>query len=70
MIPGSPDDQPPDTRLTVREQLEFMQVINHETNTPARRLLDYWAQPDDLGPHAQRLLTETFKLLWRTPTDP
>lgn len=66
MRPGSPDDQPPDMRLSVREQLEFMRIIDQETNLPARRLLDYWAHHDDLGPHAERLLAATFKLMWRS----
>lgn len=66
---GSPGDQRPEIWLPVREQLAFMRIVDRETNAPGRRLLDRWAQPEDLGPNAERLLAETFKLMWRTPPD-
>jgi hypothetical protein len=69
MRPDDPDKQPaPD--LTDEEQHAFDRIIERETNENARRLLDYWARPEDLGPHAGRLLAETFTMLWRRPTTP
>lgn len=56
----------PDTRLTTAEQLAYQQIVQHETTDTGRRILDRWAQPDDAHPHAERALTETLKLLWRT----
>jgi hypothetical protein len=66
---ASPGDQRPAIWLTVREQLAYSRIVQHETNAPGRRLLDIWARPEDLGPNAERMLTETFRLMWRTPTD-
>lgn len=57
----------PVIHLTVREQLTFMRIVDRETHRPARRLLDIWARPEDLGAQAGRLLAETFRLMWRTP---
>lgn len=57
----------PDTRLTTAEQLAYQQIVQHETTDTGRRMLDRWAQPDDVAhPHADRALTETFRLLWRS----
>lgn len=66
---GSPGDHRPAIRLPVREQLNFMRIIDHETNHHGRRLLDIWARPEDARPHAERILTETFRLMWRTPAE-
>lgn len=66
---SSPGDHRPAIRLSVREQLAFMRIVQHETNEAGRRMLDIWARPGDAGPHAGRVLTETFRLLWRTPPD-
>jgi hypothetical protein len=66
---ASPGDQRPAIWLPVREQLAYSRIVQHETNAPGRRLLDIWARPEDLGPNAEKLLTETFRLMWRTPPD-
>jgi hypothetical protein len=66
-MPSSPGDHRPAIRLTTREQLDFLRIIQHETTETGRRILDRWAQPNNAHPHAERALTETFKLLWRTP---
>ena len=63
---GRPDDQRPAAPLTVREQLTFMQIIDHETNRGPRRLLDYWAWSEDLHPQGEKLLAEALQMLWRT----
>lgn len=67
---SSPGDHQPAIRLSVREQLAFMRIVQHETNEAGRRMFDIWARPADTHPHADRILTETFRLLWRTPADP
>ncbi len=59
-------ERPPDIRLSVRETLEFLRIIESETNARPRRLLDYWATPDNLGPHTARILNETLGTLWRS----
>jgi hypothetical protein len=63
----TPGDHRPVIRLSVREQMRFLLIVDRETHRPARRLLDLWAQPEDLGPHAEALLTETFRAMWRKP---
>lgn len=62
----TPGDQRPVIRLSVREQMRFLLIVDRETRRPARRLLDLWARPEDLGPHAERMLTETLRAMWRT----
>lgn len=61
-----PGDQRPVIRLSVREQMRFLLIVDRETRRPARRLLDLWAQAEDLGQHAERMLTETLRAMWRT----
>jgi hypothetical protein len=67
----TPGDQRPVVRLSVWEQMRFLLIVDRETHRPARRLLDLWAQPEDLGPHVEQLLTETLRAMWRRPlTEP
>lgn len=63
----TPGDQRPVIRLGIWEQMRFLLIVDRETNRPARRLLDLWAQPADLGEHAERMLDETLRRMWRTP---
>jgi hypothetical protein len=62
----TPGDHRPVIRLSVSEQMRFLLIVDRETRRPARRLLDLWVQPEDLGPHAEQLLTETLRAMWRT----
>jgi hypothetical protein len=66
---GSPGDHRPTIQLPLRDQLAFMKLVDAETHRAERRLLDSCARPGDMGPHAEHLLTETFRLMWRTPPD-
>lgn len=68
-MPSSPGDHQPAIRLSAREQLAFMRIVQRETNQAGRRMLGAWAQPGDPR-DTDRLLAETFRLLWRTPADP
>jgi hypothetical protein len=60
-----PGDHRPVIRLGIWEQMRYLLIVDRETNRPARRLLDLWAQPGDLGEHAGRLLDETLRQMWR-----
>ncbi|WUH94578.1 hypothetical protein OG900_33480 [Streptomyces sp. NBC_00433] len=65
----TPGDQRPVVRLSVWEEMRFLLIIDRETHRPPRRLLDLWAGPGDLGGHADRLLDETLRAMWRTPAE-
>lgn len=66
---GNGSGRLPSARLSLRERITFMRIIDHETNPHGRRMLDTWARPGDARPHADRLLGETLKLMWRTPAE-
>jgi hypothetical protein len=49
----TPGDQRPVIRLSVREHMRFLIIIDRETHRPARRLLDLWAGTGDQRPGAR-----------------
>jgi hypothetical protein len=63
---ATPGDHRPAIRLSVREQLAFMRLVDRETHPAGRRLLDTWARPEDATRQVGSVLDETFKLMWRS----
>lgn len=47
-------------------QADFYDIVNAETTPQGRRMLDWWATPEDvMDLEADRRLDATFRLLWR-----
>lgn len=52
--------------IPLREQIEFQEIVQRSTNSETRRMLDWWAQPDDarVG-ETGGVLDQTLSKLWR-----
>lgn len=60
---------PDPARLTLREHVVWLRIVQAETHPGPRRLIARWARPGDLGPCAVRLLDATLAAMWRTPAN-
>lgn len=63
---ATPGDHRPAIQLSVREQLAYMRIVDHETHPTGRRLLNTWARPEDATRLGPGFLDEAFTLMWRT----
>jgi len=60
-----PDDSRPRVRLSLNEQLTWLQFVERETHRHPRQLLNFWTARGEIR---DPVLDVAFLALWKTPT--